>query len=292
MLNPLRDPGRGAGLQIGYIDRMNPLRSLLLSAPRWQAVALIAGISILISVLATVVALSVSGAEPHWGPALFIAVLIPLLVAPACSWPVIGIMHELEKARGEAMRSASTDLLTGILSRRRFIEIAEQEFSHATVTRRPLAVILFDIDNFKTINDQYGHRTGDDVLALVAKNCRTALRPGDHLARWGGEEFVVLLPGSTTPEAISIAQRLRAAVNASLLSQSGQEVRVSASIGLASTDLGIDVLDRLLVMADRAMYDVKRTGKNSVLAAGLEHRTGSHAAFRRRQQDSGLQNRL
>ena len=93
----------------------------------------------------------------------------------------------------------------------------------------------------------------------------------------------MLLPGSTTPEAISIAQRLRAAINASLLSQPGSDVRVSASIGLASTDLGIDVLDRLLVMADRAMYDVKRSGKNNVLAAGVEHRTGSHAAFRRRQ---------
>ena len=282
MLNENPDRRTRGRPRIGYIARMTRLRPLLLSAPRWQGVALIAGVSIVISVIATVLALSLFGAPAPWAPALGIAVLIPSLVAPACSWPIIGIMRELEQARGEAMRSASTDLLTGILSRRRFIEIAEQAFSDATVTRRALAVILFDIDNFKTINDQYGHRTGDDVLALVAKNCRTALRPGDQLARWGGEEFVVLLPGSTTPEAISIAQRLRAAINASLLSQSGQDVRVSASIGLASTDLGIDALDRLLVMADRAMYDVKRTGKNNVLAAGVEHRTGSHAAFRRR----------
>ena len=282
MLNEIPDRRSGGSFRIRYIARMNRLRPLLLSAPRWQGVVLIAGFSIVISVLATVLAMSLFSDPAPWGPALGIAVLIPSLVAPACSWPILGIMRELEQARGEAMRSASTDLLTGILSRRRFIEIAEQAFSDATVTRRPLAVILFDIDNFKTINDQYGHRTGDDVLALVAKNCRTALRPGDQLARWGGEEFVVLLPGSTTPEAISIAQRLRAAINASLLSQSGQEVRVSASLGLASTDLGIDVLDRLLVMADRAMYDVKRTGKNNVLAAGVEHRTGSHAAFRRR----------
>jgi len=233
-------------------------------------------------VIATVLAMSLSGIEPHWIPALSIAVLIPMLVAPSATWPIVSILHEVEQARGEAIRHASTDLLTGLLSRRRFIEIAEQESTHAMVARRALAVILFDIDNFKTINDEFGHRTGDEILTLVARNCRAALRPGDQIARWGGEEFVVLLPGSTTPEAIAMAQRLRAAVNGSSMNVSGTEVRVSASIGLASTDLGIEVLDRLLVLADRAMYDVKRGGKNNVLAAGAEHRTGSHLALRRR----------
>ncbi len=265
-----------------YSNRMSRLRTALVKTPRWVVVALITATSVFGSVIATILAVPLSGIEPHWVPALSIAVLTPVLVAPTVTWPIVGILHELEAARGEAIRHASTDLLTGLLSRRRFIEIAEQESSNALIARRALAVILFDIDNFKTINDEFGHRAGDEILTLVARNCRTVLHPGDQIARWGGEEFVVLLPGATTPEAIAVAQRLRSAINASSMIVSGTEVRVSASIGLASTDLGIEVLDRLLVLADRAMYDVKRGGKNNVLAAGAEHRTGSHLALRRR----------
>lgn len=260
---------------------MNRLRSLLLSCPRWMAVSGITAVSMLGSVVATVVAVTLSGAEPHWPSALAIAALIPAVVAPASSWPVISILHDMEIARGEAIRHASTDLLTGLLSRRRFIEIAEAQFAAALASQQPLAVVLLDIDDFKQINDQYGHRAGDEVLTLVARNCAAALRPGDHLARWGGEEFVALLPGTATGAAIGVAQLLRDAICNSSLRVAGAELRVSASIGVASTDIGVQVLDRLLVMADRAMYDVKRNGKNRVMAAGDQHGTGIHAALRR-----------
>ncbi len=255
---------------------MQSLRPMLLSCPRWVAVAGITAASVGGSVLATVAAVSLSPAPPHWASALCIAVLIPTLVAPLCSWPVIGIMHELELARAAALRVASTDLLTGALSRRRFIEIAEELAGQAVGMGRPYAVLLMDVDDFKGVNDQHGHRSGDEVLIEVVRRCEAALRPGDHLARWGGEEFVALLPAALTGDAIAVALRLRAVIADQPVVVRSGTVRVTASLGVASSDIGVDHLERLLVMADRAMYEVKRNGKNNVMAAGEPHRTGAH----------------
>jgi diguanylate cyclase (GGDEF)-like protein len=260
---------------------MDSLRSLLLSWPRGAAVAAITGASIAGSVAATALVVGFVHPHPHWLSSLAIAVLIPSLVAPLVSGTVLGMMHDLERARAEAIKLANTDQLTGTLNRRRFMEIAEAQFRPDAPDSARIAVILLDIDNFKMVNDVHGHRAGDMVLKNVARLCAEGLRPADHLARWGGEEFVALLPRAGTLEAIGIAQRLCAAINGASMTVSGCPVRVSASIGIASTELGVDQLERLLVMADRAMYEVKRSGKNNVLAAGSHHQTGAQARPRR-----------
>jgi diguanylate cyclase (GGDEF)-like protein len=239
----------------------------LLAWPRWVGVMAITGISILASDVMTFVIAGLALPEPHYPVALTIATLMPLVIATPVSWVLIGLFHELDDARAEALRLARTDLLTGALNRRRFVEVAERELARANIDDRSVSLVLLDIDNFKHINDRHGHRVGDDVIRLVAEVCADVLRPSDHLGRWGGEEFVALLPGAAIADALVIAERLRRSLSREHALGRDESLRISASFGVASTDLGVRALDRLVALADQAMYRVKRSGKDSVLAA-------------------------
>ena len=254
------------------------IRALLLSWPRWLAVTAVTGASVVGSLVATtfLIVLTVKG-EPRWFESVVIATVIPLLVATPVSYIVFRMMHELEAARSEALRLASIDLLTGALNRRRFFEVSERELMRASVDRVPTSVLLLDIDDFKKINDLHGHRTGDEVLRQVAHACRNSLRPADHFARWGGEEFVALLPGADTEASVGVALRLRSAL-AECADEIEPEVKVTASIGVASTELGVSNLERLIALADHAMYTVKRNGKDNVRAAAERDRYADEAA--------------
>jgi diguanylate cyclase (GGDEF)-like protein len=248
------------------------LARLLLAWPRWLGVLAIVGVSVLASDLMTFVIAGLALPEPHYAVALTISTVMPLLIATPVSWMLIGLFHELDRARADALRLARTDLLTGALNRRRFVEIAERELARANLEDRSVSLVLLDIDNFKRVNDRYGHRVGDDVIRLVAEVCADALRPSDHLGRWGGEEFVALLPGAAISEALLIAERLRRALSRDHDLGADEVLTLSASFGVASTDLGVRALDRLVALADQAMYRVKRNGKDSVLAAEPVHR--------------------
>jgi two-component system cell cycle response regulator len=143
------------------------------------------------------------------------------------------------------------------------------ELRRAAAAGEPAALLLLDIDHFKRVNDIYGHGTGDAVLQSVASMCRTTLRPADIIARWGGEEFVVLLAGAGMPDAHRIAEQLRAAIEASTVYCGERRVDVTASVGVVSTDMP-EVehdLERLLHLADAAMYRAKQEGRNRVAAA-------------------------
>lgn len=243
------------------------LKATLLASPRWVPVAVTTVVSVAASVLVSVLIVYTTVAVPRWPSTLIVAAVIPGIVAPTVSWICFSMMYELEEARAEAQRSASTDLLTGVLNRRRFIQVAESILGRASRSGRPVAVILLDIDNFKRINDQYGHRAGDEVLQRIGRLCSATLRPEDQVARWGGEEFVALLPDCSAQEALAVARRLRTAMTGALFQVNDGTLQVSASIGVASTELGVEGLDHLLTLADRAMYEVKRNGKDSVMAA-------------------------
>ena len=244
----------------------------LLAWPRWVGVFAVTGVSIVASDLMTFVIAGLALPEPHYPVALSIATLMPLVIATPVSWVLIGLFHDLDNARSEALRLARTDLLTGALNRRRFVEIAERELARANLEERSVSLVLLDIDNFKRVNDRFGHRVGDDVIRLVAEVCSDGLRPSDHLGRWGGEEFVALLPGAAISEALVIAERLRRALSREHDLGADEMLSISASFGVASTDLGVRALDRLVALADQAMYSVKRNGKDSVLAAEPVHR--------------------
>ena len=153
---------------------------------------------------------------------------------------------------------ASIDDMTGLYNRRHFMEVAEGAFAHARRLGQPLAVLMIDVDHFKAINDVHGHAVGDRVLADLAQSCREQVRPDDIAGRYGGDEFIILLPGVTSLRAIQIAARLTGPP-ARVTGSDGAPVTFSVSVGIVDGAGGPD-LPSLLARADLAMYDAKRAG--------------------------------
>ena len=161
---------------------------------------------------------------------------------------------------------ASTDELTGVATRRRFLERLREEVAAARVRGADLALVVLDVDHFKAINDTHGHPAGDQVLRTIADTCRAATRSRDLVGRLGGEEFALLMPGATAAGAAAVCERLRREVAASRIKAGPvANLRATVSLGLASLRGQDD--DRLLADADRALYEAKRSGRNRLAVA-------------------------
>jgi diguanylate cyclase (GGDEF)-like protein/putative nucleotidyltransferase with HDIG domain len=169
-----------------------------------------------------------------------------------------------ERPSGDAL-----DDLTGLPLRRAFRDTAERILAARRTTGRPVSLLVIDVDHFKLVNDTFGHLQGDDVLRVVADQIRAHTRPSDYPARYAGDEFVVLLPGTRLDEARAVAERLRAAVARTACPRrdgSGVAVHVTLSIGVAAAPQHGDGLEPLFAAADAALYDAKRAGRNAVSA--------------------------
>jgi diguanylate cyclase (GGDEF)-like protein len=153
---------------------------------------------------------------------------------------------------------ASTDGMTGLYNRRHLMEVAEGAFAHAQRLGQPLAVLLIDVDHFKQINDVHGHAVGDRVLADVARSCREQVRPADIVGRYGGDEFVIVIPQATSLRAAQVAARLTRPPT-HLTSRDGTPVTFTISVGVAEFT-GSSDLPSLLARADLAMYEAKKAG--------------------------------
>ncbi len=161
----------------------------------------------------------------------------------------------------EVYLEARPDELTGISSRQDFLERIEQDLAQCYEQKQPFSMMMFDLDNFKQINDQYGHTVGDQILNIVSFALKQNLRYGDLFARWGGEEFLLALPGTPKKQAYLLAEKLRQVVfNAPY----PQNVHVSASFGVLQAQ-GTESFQTLLDAADAAMYQAKKRGKNQVV---------------------------
>jgi diguanylate cyclase (GGDEF)-like protein len=176
---------------------------------------------------------------------------------------VKALHDQLVDANRRLAEQALTDDLTGLANRRHGAHALERAVALATRHGHALALARVDIDHFKQINDTYGHQAGDRVLAEVGRRLASAVRGGDELARWGGDEFVVILPDTDRDGGLAAAERLRAAVAASRVAVGeSRGVEVTISVGWAHW-VG-DTPDDLLVRADRALYAAKDTGRNTV----------------------------
>lgn len=163
---------------------------------------------------------------------------------------------------------ANNDMLTGVRNRRNFMDLAERELALAQRTLHPLSVMMLDMDNFKKINDEFGHAAGDDALRRVGEVLRDSLRNVDLIGRYGGEEFSVLQSDTATEVARQSADRIRRGVEASVLLVNGDRVPLTVSIGIASLMPGEHrSLQQLLGAADDALYQAKAMGKNCVSTA-------------------------
>lgn len=179
---------------------------------------------------------------------------------------MFGFILLIEGRQREAVtRLATLDPLTEAYNRRTFIELGERELRRCQRNGRSVALLSFDLDHFKRINDTHGHQAGDEVLCHVKRVVEECLRSGDLFARYGGEEFVVLMPETGTAGALKLAERLRMAI----AEKTVNGLTVTASIGVASASIVDDecTLYRLLAEADQAMYAAKAAGRNRVLSA-------------------------
>jgi len=172
---------------------------------------------------------------------------------------------ELARLHAEVQRLAITDDVTGLYNRHGLFELGAREVERALRYNRPLSAIMLDVDGFKAINDDNGHTAGDQVLQAIGQGCARRLREVDLLSRYGGDEFVFLLPESDLRTARLAAERLRGGIAGQPIQTVKGPLNVTASLGLAQADLTTPDLNALIDRADAAMYAAKRAGRNRVM---------------------------
>ncbi len=203
--------------------------------------------------------------------------IVGLVIASPLQWfflahPIIfgllfGVLGTVRKQKDNQVNNLITqlrslsnvDTLTGLNNRRSFTESYHTESSRVERTGKSLSILLIDLDHFKSINDDYGHNIGDDVLRATGTHLQLHARPYDTPARWGGEEFIILLPRTDEVQALAIAERIRK--NFSKLPTPSPDLKVTASFGISQYYAG-DTLENLTERADRALYQAKEDGRN------------------------------
>jgi diguanylate cyclase (GGDEF)-like protein len=190
-----------------------------------------------------------------------IAPLIPQLAIAYESVHIRYLMHRYQDM-------AITDGLTGLLNHRRSHEVLLEEIKRAERYHRPLSILMLDVDSFKQFNDTYGHPQGDAFLCTIAHILRSSVRNVDHVGRYGGEEFLIILPETVRSDAFILAERIRESVaNEEFIVGDGSVVRKTISIGVSAYPMDAASSSELVQLADEALYRAKRSGKNCVLVA-------------------------
>ncbi|TVR67267.1 MAG: sensor domain-containing diguanylate cyclase [Spirochaetaceae bacterium] len=185
----------------------------------------------------------------------------------------VGIQNDVTRRREmeeELRYLAEMDVLTGIANRRKILDELEREIARATRHKHELSILMLDIDHFKRFNDSYGHETGDAVLRAISTTTEAVLRPSDRLGRWGGEEFVIILPETGCSGASVLAERVLLAARECRAVPGHQ---ITLSIGIATFDTGSpekESVDSLVRRADEQMYNAKHLGRNQVCAPEQE----------------------
>jgi diguanylate cyclase (GGDEF)-like protein len=212
------------------------------------------------SSLATLFTLSFVGSlAGQVAPVLLVAYIVTMFSAD--------IHFGLNRAR----LLAETDELTGALNMRGFAIAASRLVAQAARYERPVTVLMIDSDNLKAVNDTHGHEAGNQLLRRLARVIQAELRGSDVLARYGGDEFIVLLPETSPEGALLVAERIRAEMAASPLEVGGKQVQCTVSIGAASLPGDGATLEAIVARADRAMYQAKSGGRNGVVRYGAHH---------------------
>jgi diguanylate cyclase (GGDEF)-like protein/PAS domain S-box-containing protein len=183
---------------------------------------------------------------------------------------VIGYVRDLREIKEKtaqldlAEKLAFTDPLTGIYNRRYFVRYAESEFQSTENAQQPIGIVLLDLDHFKKVNDTFGHEAGDGVLKLVAAASQGVLRESDIFARFGGEEFIVLVKGLARDNVISLVERIRKEIEKIDFFYDGKQIFITASAGIAFRTDEAQILDDVIRQADKALYQAKAMGRNRI----------------------------
>jgi diguanylate cyclase (GGDEF)-like protein len=178
---------------------------------------------------------------------------------------MINVNRELEKTNSELEKIAKYDYLSGLLSRMNLFAVLDMEIDRTIRTKSPLSGIMMDIDNFKLINDNYGHQVGDEVIKDIGRKLMGELRKYDHAGRYGGEEFFIVLPNTDIEQALAMGERMRTELEKDTLRFNDYEIQITASLGIAQFREG-ETRESWINRADRAMYLAKEKGRNRVIS--------------------------
>jgi diguanylate cyclase (GGDEF)-like protein len=242
------------------------LRSLITRVGVARAASLSAAIAVLISlILASALMLATDGVI--WASGILVTVCVSFFVSLSFSYILLRLVALIEMLHQEVQTLAHTDTLTGLANRRSFLDYATKHWSSPPNNQTVSALIVFDIDDFKLINDRHGHPIGDCVLQAITERCGAHTRINDMVARYGGEEFAILLPGTALGETARIAEDLRHAIEHQPIVCGEVELWATASFGIADSRQHGPGFEQALVAADRALYQAKQAGKNRVVAA-------------------------
>jgi diguanylate cyclase (GGDEF)-like protein len=216
-------------------------------------------ISVLLSVVITWTVNQLMGGG-SLGEGLFIAILAPLVIAPLMSAQMLTLLHRLDAAEQQLQLLSHTDELTQTHNRRYFMQYAEQEFKRSERSNEKFSVAIVDLDNFKQINDKLGHLVGDHVLREVSRIFKENLRDADVFARYGGDEFIILLPQTHLEQIQVWAARIFEKIAEKPIRIDGLTAQPHYSMGIAVFEPKLRALDDLLKQADEALYQAKRQG--------------------------------
>lgn len=231
---------------------------------RNKTVILIIGFAVLLSLIVTGICMHLLDVSKLVAYKIYIiATIVPMVITPIVAIVLVNALlkaYELEK---EMRELASIDYLSKLLSRRAWIEQTEKYIYLAMRNNSSFSILMIDLDDFKNINDQYGHSAGDKVLIEFGKTVRELWRASDIAARFGGEEFVILLPDTTLNQALHFTERLHKAISKITLAYENKNIAFTVSIGIcihkATVPCDIDVL---ISRSDKALYQAKQQGKN------------------------------
>lgn len=204
---------------------------------------------------------------PYTGSTLMLALgFLSILFCYYALNNLIGDVVSIHLSELDKLQSmAATDVLTGLTNRRQFNARLSQEISRARRHETPLTLVLFDLDNFKKINDVYGHPVGDRILKEISQLIQKNIRESDLSARYGGEEFALILPETREAEAYDLLERIRMIVAQTVFCLPENPLTITISIGLAQLELRKQTAFELVELADKALYEAKRLGKNQVV---------------------------
>ncbi len=246
-------------------QREGSWRNIVLEMGHYRAVLAITLFSILMSVILNGVIMKLfwwEGIDVLLKASL-VAAIVPGVVAPLASNFVVKLLFELEELQAELLEMVNRDSLTKVHSRRYLLDCLEIESARTLRANEPMSLLILDVDYFKSINDRFGHGNGDLVLQEIAQVCESTLRPYDVIARFGGEEFVALLPNTSLPEACNVAERIRENVAATTIElTSGESIHSTISIGISCLVPPDPKCIDLLSRADKGLYKAKNNGRN------------------------------
>jgi diguanylate cyclase (GGDEF)-like protein len=235
---------------------MEKIKGWFLKIGIFRSVIVLVFLVIIISILLTTGIMLLTGGKIT-RPGIIASVVTTGATTAFFSIIILKLLFDLDETGQKFTNLSRQDDLTGISNRRAFIEIAERELDRAIRYGVEFSIVMFDINEFKNINDRFGYVVGDKMLQEIAHQCQVRIRNTDHIARWGGDEFVVLVPQSEDVDLEQYCTRIIQIIRNIHLIDNNQSIRVSASIGVKRYTDEITSIDDIFHLADRDMYQIK-----------------------------------